>query len=222
MMRIAIPTTDPDAVVNYVNAMRALGAEPVVGKEIQAETCDGLLLPGGCDVEPAMYGQEKEPKTVVNPELDRLQMDTLQAFLALGKPVLGICRGHQVLNVYFGGTLVQHLPTADTHMWKAEGGDSAHGCEAEAGTFLRGIYGEQFATNSAHHQGVDRLGDGLVVSARATDGVIEAMEHTALPVWGVQFHPERMCFAHRREDTVDGREVLKFFLEKCREEETGK
>ena len=91
-----------------------------------------------------------------------------------------------------------------------------HSCEAVPGTFISGLFGPSFQINSSHHQGVDRPGNGLRVAARAGDGVVEAMEHETLPVWSVQFHPERMCFQHARPDTADGSLLFRFFLEKCR------
>ena len=227
MLKVAIPVLKPEKITNYLNALRALGAEPVIVSAgtpeaeqpagtvspAQADDCSGLLLPGGMDVEPARYGQETGPKTEIEPYLDELQMETLQRFVDRGKPVFGICRGHQVLNVFFGGTLIQHLPTADaTHVWKEETGDSVHLCLAEKDSFIGRIYGERFFSNSSHHQGADRPGKGLRFAARAEDGVVEALEHESLPVWSVQFHPERMCFDHRREDTADGSLVLGWFL----------
>ena len=145
-----------------------------------------------------------------------MQLRTLDWFFRAGKPVFGICRGHQVINVYFGGTLIQNLPTWETHKWEeATDRDRAHETDAEPGSWIAGIYGTRFSTNSAHHQGVDVAGKGLIVDQRAPDGVVEAMHHESAPLWCVQWHPERMCYAHRREDTVDGSLVLSWFLDRC-------
>ena len=217
MLKIALPTiriiTSPN---NYMEALIRSGAEPETGPEIHPEICDGLILPGGLDVNPALYGQTPAPETEPDFPLDTLQLEILRRFLELGKPVFGICRGHQLINVAMGGTLIQHLPTAEDHMQVSPGVDHVHFCDAEPDSQIAGIYGTRFAVNSSHHQGVDRPGNGLRVVLRAQDGVIEAMEHETLPVWSVQFHPERMCFAHRRNDTVDGSMLFRFFLEKCR------
>ena len=229
MLKIAIPVLKPEKITNYLNALRSLGAEPVIVSiptpeaaqplgtvsPAEAEECAGLLLPGGMDVEPARYRQETGPKTEIEPYLDDLQMEVLRRFTDQGKPVFGICRGHQLLNVFFGGTLIQHLPTAEkTHVWKQETGDSVHPCLAEKDSFIARIYGERFFSNSSHHQGVDRPGKGLRIVARSeSDGVVEALEHETLPVWSVQFHPERMGFAHPREDTADGSRVIRWFLD---------
>ena len=231
MLKIAIPVLVPEKVRNYEDALRALGAEPVVvsaglnGAERpagtvavdQADDCAGLLLPGGMDVEPDRYGQPADPKSEIEPGLDGLQWEALQRFVDRGKPVFGICRGHQVLKVFFGGTLIQHLPTADeTHVWQEPDGKNVHLCLAEKESFIARIYGERFVTNSSHHQGVDLPGEGLRIVARAEDGVVEALVHESLPVWSVQFHPERMCYAFRREDVADGSLVLGWFLDRCR------
>ena len=217
MLKIALPTIRiQSSTKNYMEALTRSGAEPEVGSDIHPELCDGLLLPGGPDVYPALYGQETAPETEFDSALDTLQLDILRRFLELGKPVFGICRGHQLINVALGGTLIQDLPAAKDHREIAPGVDHVHLCDAVPCSLIAGFYGNRFAVNSSHHQGVDRPGNGLRVVLRAQDGVVEAMEHETLPVWSVQFHPERMCFSHRREDTVDGSLLFRFFLEKCR------
>ena len=134
----------------------------------------------------------------------------MDIFVRSGRPVLAICRGHQLANVYFGGTLIQDLPTADVH--RHIGHDQAHLSHAVSGSILAQIYGTDFPINSAHHQGIKDLGKGLSVIQTSHDGVIEAIVHESLPVLGLQWHPERMCFDTRREDTVDGSLILAHFL----------
>ena len=216
MLRIAIPTNRPQAVVNYLEAIRLSGAHGEAGREFRPDEYDGLLLPGGWDVNPSRYGKNRIPEETVDDELDALQFDVLERFLEAGKPVLGICRGHQLLNIAFGGTLVQHLPGAESHMSRPDGSDNVHRVLAAPDSFLVPVYGPCFTVNSSHHQGIEVPGKGLRTVMQAEDGVIEAIEHESLPVWGVQWHPERMCFARRRDDTVDGSGVLRFFLEQCR------
>ena len=218
-IQIAIPTLREKAVQNYINALRELGAEGIaVPSPCGAEEFDGLLLPGGVDVAPARYGQEVSEKCgSVDEALDALQFAVTDAFIKAGKPVLGICRGQQLLNVYFGGTLIQHLEQTPCHSSGVSGKDLVHETGAEAESFIGKLYGERFAVNSAHHQAVDRPGRGLRVVQTSDDGVIEALEHETLNVRSVQWHPERMCFAHRREDTVDGRALLAWFVGLCRE-----
>ncbi len=218
MLKIAIPAITTNTIIgNYVDALSNLGAESETGTGIHPEECAGLLLPGGLDVNPAVYGQAPAPETEIDQPLDDLQMDILARFLALGKPVLGICRGHQLLNAAMGGTLIQHLPNAEAHMHIRTGVDNIHPCKTLPGSWLHALYGDHFSVNSSHHQAVDRPAEGFRVVQRSADGVIEAMEHETLPVWTVQWHPERMCFAHRRSDTVDGSAVFRFFLERCKE-----
>lgn len=232
--RIAIPEINQN-VKNYVNAAAAAGMEPVVisiqteqlsSKEQQeyldyskfkAEDFDGLLLPGGVDIDPSRYGQENHGSTMVNEKLDELQFDILDDFVKKGKPVFGICRGHQVINVYFGGTMIQHLPTAFRHARKLEEPDKVHDCIARPGSWLAELYGTKFTHNSAHHQAVDLCGQNLVVDSHCPeDGTIEAMHHEILPVYSVQWHPERMCLDWERNDTVNGLLALQFFCSVCR------
>ena len=118
------------------------------------------------------------------------------------------------MNVYFGGSLYQHLPDANLHTMTSAG-DSVHEMRALKDSILGKLYGETFFVNSSHHQGVKRLGEGLVATAFWNE-YAEAYEHTSLPVFGVQWHPERMCFKHKREDTVSGALVLEYFVNLCK------
>lgn len=150
---------------------------------------DALLLSGGYDIHPAFYGQEPTFSENIDLARDILELCALDAFLALNKPVLGICRGIQVINVAFGGTLFQHI---DGHS-QTGGSDSLHNvtlgeyelCKKWGGT------GTVIEVNSAHHQAIDRLGGGLFAWAASADGIVEAVAHNILPVIGFQWHPER-------------------------------
>ncbi len=215
MLKIAIPTSRPQGVANYINALTGTGAQAEAGADFDPAGYDGLLLPGGWDVNPSRYGKERIPQETIDDELDAIQFAVLDRFLRAGKPVLGICRGHQLLNVAFGGTLIQHLPGAERHMRLPGDADNAHTVYIEPDSFTGRIYGAECRVNSSHHQGIEIPGEGFRAVMRTEDGVIEAIEHNTLPVWGVQWHPERMCFAHRREDTADGSGIFRFFLEQC-------
>jgi putative glutamine amidotransferase len=231
--RIAIPEIGQN-VRNYTRAVSSAGMEPIVisvqseqihqnyqqeymdYQDFHVEAYDGLLIPGGVDVNPSRYGQENHGSIMIMDQLDELQLTMLDAFVKAGKPVLGICRGHQVINVYFGGSLIQHLPTSYRHSRGFDEPDKVHGCIAEPDSWLAGLYGTEFFHNSAHHQAVDLQGEGLVIDSHASeDGVVEGMHHRTLPVYSVQWHPERMCLEHERTDTVNGLPVIQFFSHLC-------
>lgn len=146
---------------------------------------DGLLLTGGADVDPTRYGATASAGTAaLDPPRDALELALLDAALRRGLPVLAICRGLQLVNVSRGGTLHPHL--AEHPMGEA------HEVRFEAGSALERLYGTRAVVNSVHHQSTDRLGDDLVVTARAADGVVEGLESPALCLLGVQWHPEQM------------------------------
>ncbi|WP_225822057.1 gamma-glutamyl-gamma-aminobutyrate hydrolase family protein [Streptomyces naphthomycinicus] len=150
---------------------------------------DGLVVAGGPDVDPARYGAEREPRTgPPSPQRDAWELALIDAALAAGVPVLGICRGMQLLNVALGGTLVQHL---DGHR-EVVGVFGGHPVKPVPGTRYAGIVPEELTVPTYHHQAVDRLGAGLVPSAYAEDGTVEAVELPAERGWllGVQWHPE--------------------------------
>ena len=227
--RIAIPVTIQD-VSNYFYAMHFAGADPVVVSPIdrtgnlgylqaahfRVSEFDGLLLPGGGDINPLRYHQQLNGSKGIHDDLDVMQFLMLDAFVSHKKPVFGICRGLQLINVYFGGSLVQDLATAKAHARDyppLQNPDKKHTVRNEEGSWAWELYGETCEVNSAHHQAVDRIGDGLVADSRAQgDQVVEAMHHETLPLWGVQYHPERMSFTHARKDTSDGRLVLEYFV----------
>ncbi|MFF5983952.1 gamma-glutamyl-gamma-aminobutyrate hydrolase family protein [Streptomyces olindensis] len=150
---------------------------------------DGLVIAGGPDVEPVRYGAEREPRTgPPAPERDAWELALIDAALAARVPLLGICRGMQLLNVALGGTLVQHL---DGHA-EVVGVFGGHPVKPVPGTRYAGIVPEETSVPTYHHQAVDRIGEGLVPSAYAADGTVEALELPSGEGWvlGVQWHPE--------------------------------
>ncbi len=158
---------------------------------------DALLLSGGSDVDPALYGRPPHPKLGrVIRERDEFELALCREALRRDLPILAICRGQQVLNVATGGTLTQDLPSdvgsMVDHDPKGQRWQVAHEVKVVAGTVLREILGrETVPVNSFHHQAVDDLGEGVVVSARAGDDVVEAIEMPGHRfVVGVQWHPE--------------------------------
>lgn len=158
---------------------------------------DGLIITGGRDVMPASYGQQPHPTTDAdsadNRIRDTLEFALVRGALRRGMPLLGICRGAQVLNVALGGTLHQHLPDVVGHTHHQQGNAvfSTSAIRTVPGTRLAALIGESSDAQCYHHQAIDRLGDGLVISAQDADGVIEAVEipgeNFAL---AVQWHPE--------------------------------
>jgi putative glutamine amidotransferase len=159
---------------------------------------DGLILQGGADIDPRVYGDE--PGDLLGPidsVRDRFELELLRGFAAAGKPVLGVCRGMQLINVAFNGTLHQDLEAAGAaqfpHRHAELYDEHAHDIEIVDGGWLQSIYsGARSArVNSIHHQGVKRLGDGLKIEAWSTDGVIECVRHMQSRfLLGVQWHPE--------------------------------
>ncbi|MFI6373133.1 gamma-glutamyl-gamma-aminobutyrate hydrolase family protein [Streptomyces sp. NPDC050546] len=150
---------------------------------------DGVVIAGGPDVEPVRYGAEREPRTGPPArERDAWELALIDAALAAEVPLLGICRGMQLLNVALGGTLVQHI---DGHAEQV-GVFGGHTVKPVPGSLYGGVVPEETFVPTYHHQAVDRLGEGLVPSAYAADGTIEALELPSHPGWvlGVQWHPE--------------------------------
>lgn len=192
---------------SYVDAVIDAGAIPVVLPVIDPSdvdgllrSVDGLLLSGGVDVEPSRYGAERIPEVeIVDPARDDLELALVRAAADLDIPVLGVCRGMQVLNVAFGGTLIQHLPGADTvdgHRDRVRVAEVIHDVEVLPGSRLASVLGtERLGVNTLHHQAVDRIGHGLVpVAWSIDDGIVEAVEHVGTGrMLGVQWHPELLC-----------------------------
>ena len=205
---------------NYEKAIQAVGGRPQGGYCPDVDiSCDGLLLCGGADVDPAYFHQRNHGSVGINPNRDRAEMALIQAFLSAKKPILGICRGLQMINVALGGSLIQDLPPhpREVHTPVPDSGtDKVHPVWAAADSFFARTYGPLFAVNSSHHQAIDALGEGLRPVLWGEGDVIEGAEHASLPIFCVQFHPERMSFTKRREDTVDGKPIFERFLSMCK------
>ena len=185
----------------YARAVEAIGAEPLLREAIpglEIGSCSGLLLTGGSDVDPSLYGETPSAETEPpDPDRDAAEAALIDEALARDLPLLAICRGLQILNVHLGGSLVQHLATAARHVRRtADKSLPAHRVAIEPGTLLASIArSETWEVNSRHHQAVARIAPGLRVCARdPEDGIIEAVE---LPgrrfVLAVQWHPENQA-----------------------------
>lgn len=166
----------------------AADASPVLDR------VDGLVLVGGDDIDPGQYGAESHPLTdPPNVRRDASELGLLRGAIERGMPVLGVCRGVQLLNVAYGGDLVQHLDDDyELAPHRPELGTFGRHPVAVDGGQLRDLVGDRVdAVHSHHHQGLGRVGEGLVVTARAEDGTVEALEDPALPFCvGVLWHPE--------------------------------
>ncbi|MEJ5207978.1 gamma-glutamyl-gamma-aminobutyrate hydrolase family protein [Denitratimonas sp. CY0512] len=188
---------------------------------------DGLVLQGGSDVEPQWYGQQPEHLVGdTDPVRDRFELDLIHAFIKAGKPVLGICRGMQLINVALGGTLYQDLValgvTSYSHVDTGRYDRHHHPLVIEPDSVMAGWYGgaTQGVINSIHHQGVARLGEGLRVVARAPDGVVEAIWREGPGfVFGAQWHPE----FHDGSDAslMDPDPIMRAFLDAARQRRDG-
>ncbi|GBC93741.1 Putative glutamine amidotransferase [bacterium HR15] len=188
----------------YARAVSRAGGVPVLiptdaDADALAESLDGLLIPGGADIDPREFGEEPHPtvRIVARPRFE-MERALLKAFEARRKPILGICYGAQLLNVWRGGTLYQHLPDLPfvklRHRREPnEQEHPRHFVQLKCGTTLHAFIGqEQFEIVSAHHQAVREVGRGLRIVAYSPDGVIEGIEDPELPFFiGVQWHPER-------------------------------
>ncbi len=153
---------------------------------------DGIILPGGADLDPALYGAESETDEFPpEPERDRFELDLLDAAFGADLPVLGVCRGLQLLNVHGGGTLHQDVP--EHARWDAALDAELHEVHLVPDTLAAELYGPTTRVNTLHHQTIDRLARGWVASGHAPDGTIETIELPGRNVFAVQWHPEWMA-----------------------------
>lgn len=224
MTRIVLTSTDPSQHQNYVRWLRRLNPDTdilflVPGMPIEETLAgaQGLLLPGGGDPDPLLYGKaELRPFCNIDEARDTLEIAVIRAAIDLKLPILGICRGLQVMNVALGGTLIADLPSAgyDGHHY-LDDADRKHDIEIAAGSMLHGITGETVGwVNSAHHQGVDLVAPRLAVAAHSHDGIAEALEW-AQPAGKpflllLHWHPERLQLAHPLADCIG-----RAFVEEC-------
>lgn len=185
----------------YTQAVQAAGGlavllpprEPAAADEAVARL-DGIILAGGEDIDPAMYGAARHPSTEASvPVRDRWERAVLGAALERDTPIVGVCRGMQMMNVYAGGTLIQHLPDKVGHQGHSTqpGSFAQHAVTTVPNTRTASLLPGTSRVMTHHHQAVDILGDGLSIAARAEDGTVEALEFAGHPfALGVQWHPE--------------------------------
>lgn len=209
-MKIAIVGRAADT-GNYIRYVESASQEPVSTLNMgEVARCDGLLLPGGGDITPAFFGEKNNGSRNIDTELDILQLQALELAVRRSMPVLGICKGMQIINVGLGGTLVQDLPSASCAIHSYKDGDRYHASVIQKDTCLYTLYGENAVINSAHHQAVRRLGEGLrAIQWCPEDQCVEALVHDTLPMIGVQWHPERI---RETRTTLSGGPLLSYFV----------
>jgi putative glutamine amidotransferase len=219
--------------IHYIEAVEKGGGVPIslpvlehFNPEIikrQVSIIDALLIQGGLDVDPSLYGEERKPELEkIDEQTDKFLIELIKQAVARKIPILGICRGLQILNVYYGGTLYQDLKYAgfknnDPHKQSEDNLTTTHhGIKLEKDSILSKIMNnkETLKVNSFHHQAINKIGKGLLVDAKSDDGIIEAIHLNDDSHWvlGLQFHPEQLM---RKDDEF--LPIFKEFIQKARE-----
>jgi len=171
----------------YAEACSIVGIDSVTSDNyVDPLGFDGLLVAGGPDVDPSLYGQENRGSLDFCRNTDEMELSVIDAFIAAGKPVFGTCRGSQIINVYFGGTLKQHI---EGHSIRHNG---MHPVRILGESKFAAGLSELTEVNSTHHQCVDELGKDLVLLAKSADGIGEAYYHKSQKLFAVQWHPENI------------------------------
>ena len=208
----------------YISALMNAGAVPIYIPSFDDDealkdlitSVDGLLIPGGADVDPVIYGEENKGLSKdTDITEDTFQKKAVEYALDMGKPIMGICRGHQLLNALLGGKLVQDIPTevpdSICHSDDKNATKAVHKVNIEKGTVLHSIMGRDvIETNTLHHQAVKVPGKGMVVAGRAEDGIIEATENIEKKIVSVQWHPEALKDCEEEAET--SRRLFDYFI----------
>lgn len=222
MEKIKLLLSGRQRIEYYIDAVEAAGGTAVAQYLPEVSTdYDGLILCGGNDVDPKYYNQPIDGSVDIDLKRDEVDFELLKAFIEAGKPVFGICRGFQLINIYFGGDLYQDIPESRLHR-RINDIDSVHSITAEKNSIIEKLYGPCPSINSAHHQALNNLGTGLRATAFWQDKYIEAIEHTELPIFAVQWHPERTCCTQARTDTCNGLLLFKHFIKLCEDYKNNK
>lgn len=192
-----------------VDIVSELGALPIVLPDVPGakgedyvDLFDALIIPGGPDADPTFFGEEPSLHIgATNYKRDVFEAELFQAFYKAGKPIFGICRGCQFINIMMGGNVYQDLASENPdayirHSQGANGCYPTHHVTIEKGSLLYASLGEKAYVNSRHHQGIKKVGEGLKVTAKAADGVVEAIESADGQIVAVQWHPENMWQEH--------------------------
>jgi putative glutamine amidotransferase len=199
---------------HYTSCLEILGCMPIIlppSKNFEnIDFLDGLLISGGdFDIDPSFYDQKIKSKNVKTiPKRTEFEMDLINLFIQSQKPILGICGGSQLINVYFNGTLIQDIETNIKHEQPNPRNETSHEIILEESSYFKKFNSsDKIYVNSAHHQAVDKLGIDLMVDAKAPDGIIEAFHHIShYYCMGIQWHPEFLI-------TDFDKRVIKDFVE---------
>ena len=210
---------------NYCNAVIRAGGIPLISALADAreyaQIADGILFTGSnCDITPQLYGQENHGSVSCMASLDEMELALFDAFRSAGKPIFGICRGIQLINVALGGSLIQDIAeevqglTVHGEVYRKT--TVAHPVTAKKRSLFEKLFGSSFTANSYHHQALKTCGDGLIPTVTTEEGIIEAVEHESLPILGVQGHPERMI-GDEFTDLTDMMPLWRHFISLCQE-----
>lgn len=197
-----------------VDTLKEMNAESFISLDINdMDKADAMIIPGSFqDINPVNWGEENYCSNDINDSLDEIQFKMMEKAEKESKPVMGICRGMQLINVYFGGNLIQDLSCGIFH--KKANPEKYHQINTVEHTFMEELYGKKTMVNTRHHQGLGILGKKLTACASWQDEgeVIEAVIHESLPILGVQWHPETMAVAGNEKQREDGKKVFRYFL----------
>lgn len=193
---------------NYIDALTAsnIPIKIIFSKNYEdCQNCNLLLLTGGGDPDPSLYGEQNLFCTDIDNKRDELELKLINYFSENNFPILGICRGLQILNLAFGGSLQQNLQNNKIHSRCGSDFDKEHFVKIEKNSLLSQIYPKKIKVNSAHHQGIENLAPDFKISAISEDNIIEGIEHKFKKIHAVQWHPERM-------NIKDRKKIFAFFL----------
>lgn len=198
--------------LKYIDAIESCGAMVSIitygslSRERYLDTCDSFIFAWGNDIDPTLYHQDIHGARDIFAGVDAWIYDFMKEIIKIQKPIFGICKGMQMINVVFAGTLCQHLEDSDFHLDALHRSHTVDTVSIVYSWFLSEIFDKKIAINSIHHQWVDILWDGLRVIARSDhDNIVEAIEHTSLPIYWVQWHPEEL---------IEQRKIFEWFMQK--------
>lgn len=209
-MKTVLICTTTHSAANYEKALLNVGITPVLSNKPQSsDAYDGLLLPGGGDITPFLFHEKNSGSKNCCLKEDIIQLLMFHRFFEQNKPILGICKGMQLINVALGGSIIQDDPLCESHTY--HNGDRIHHTHAVAGSIIHTLYGNTITVNSAHHQSLNTLGAGLLATQYADNHITECIEHKAAPILGVQWHPERLLSSERPAGCVCGLPIFQYF-----------